>query len=388
MSGARAGHPLSTETVRQQHVLNRTVYIADFGPPDLLTALQKNQEDFFSEVRVGTEPFGVAVAPSSEKAYVTNVNERGEGRVTSFNLDGSEGRMELAQNIPVARGPRDITIVTITPPKATVSAPASGEVYTENAAVKTAFSCEDGGNGPGIASCTDSNGARGGTGQLNTAAPGKHTYTVTATSKDGQKGTAEISYTVVKAMCASNNGTITLSPGLTEAAAVQTLKIKGRAHWMHRRELHRHDVHSDAKNKRDGRLPGAENASRTGVWWSEVQVDPENETWHLDRDARNALDRNTVGRVRGRTDDRAVLAACAVREDVDDLQEWLDVRGAGRQETGEGGEEGHVHRHDRRLRIGDSQGGLCLRDRPAVPAFALCWLSRTSWALDARERSR
>jgi len=36
-----------------------------------------------------------------------------------------------------------------------------------------------------------------------------------------------ISYTVPKAVCTTNTGTITLSPGLTNTAAVQTMKIKG-----------------------------------------------------------------------------------------------------------------------------------------------------------------
>jgi hypothetical protein len=36
-----------------------------------------------------------------------------------------------------------------------------------------------------------------------------------------------VSYTVVKAMYASDTGTITLSPGLKNTAAPQTLKIKG-----------------------------------------------------------------------------------------------------------------------------------------------------------------
>jgi len=50
---------------------------------------------------------------------------------------------------------------------------------------------------------------------------------VTAKSTDGQTGAAHISYTVAKALCTSNTGTVTLSPGLTNTAAVQILKIKG-----------------------------------------------------------------------------------------------------------------------------------------------------------------
>jgi hypothetical protein len=66
--------------------------------------------------------------------------------------------------------------------------------------VPASFSCREGTGGPGLASCNDSVEAEtvsGGTGRLDTLALGAHTYTVTATSKDGQTGTAQISYTVI-----------------------------------------------------------------------------------------------------------------------------------------------------------------------------------------------
>ena len=82
------------------------------------------------------------------------------------------------------------------PPKAAIESPASGGTYLQGAVVTTKFSCTEGEGGPGLESCTDSNGGSGTSGVLETSTLGPHTYTVTAKSKDGQTGTASISYTV------------------------------------------------------------------------------------------------------------------------------------------------------------------------------------------------
>ena len=88
------------------------------------------------------------------------------------------------------------TVVVALPPKASIESPASGGSYLLGAVVTTKFSCTEGEGGPGLKSCTDSNGGSGTSGVLETSTLGPHTYTVTAESKNGQTGTASISYTV------------------------------------------------------------------------------------------------------------------------------------------------------------------------------------------------
>jgi YVTN family beta-propeller protein len=88
------------------------------------------------------------------------------------------------------------TIVVALPPEASVESPASGGSYLVGAVVPTKFSCREGEGGPGLESCTDSHGGSGTSGVLETTTLGAHTYTVTAKSKNGQTGTASISYTV------------------------------------------------------------------------------------------------------------------------------------------------------------------------------------------------
>lgn len=85
-------------------------------------------------------------------------------------------------------------------PSVSISSPSSGGTYTQGTQVQSSFACSEGSTGPGLAACDDSTGsvtATGGSGRLDTTTVGAHTYTVTATSKDGQTRSASIEYTVV-----------------------------------------------------------------------------------------------------------------------------------------------------------------------------------------------
>ncbi len=146
----------------------------------ILSALEGKGD---APVITGSEGYGVSllVGYASTEPEVSNVD--------AFTI-GFEGHEATTFNFEP------------TAPTAKIAKPSSGGVYSEHQMVDTEFSCADTPAGPGIeaapgiAACTDSNGASGGSGTLDTETPGPHEYKVTAKSKDGLESTTAITYTV------------------------------------------------------------------------------------------------------------------------------------------------------------------------------------------------
>ncbi len=145
-----------------------------------------------------------AFGPGLESCTDSNGSSSGTGALNTL-APGEPEYTVTARSKDGKSGKASIKYTVAAPPEATIESPSGGGSYKQGEVVATKFSCKDGAFGPGIASCTDSNGSTSGTGALNTSALGEPEYTVTAKSKDGFEGSARITYTVLTA-CNSARG--------------------------------------------------------------------------------------------------------------------------------------------------------------------------------------
>jgi hypothetical protein len=155
---------------------------------------------------------GAAIAGAQAAAYLPSSEGSYTCIVTASNAAGAASQTSLP------------AVVKALPPTAAISAPASGSVYTKGQLAPTSFSCAEGAGGPGLASCTDSNGASAPAGTLDTSALGVHRYAVTAVSKNGMHGRTQITYTVIAPPPAPR-------PPQVSIISFQT-KVRGRNAWI------------------------------------------------------------------------------------------------------------------------------------------------------------
>jgi hypothetical protein len=155
------------------------------------------------------------------------------GTSSTFEVfQGTTYYIDLADSSPGSGGTLRLSLTPLgtplpPPPSVSIHAPANGAHYALGQVVVARYSCQDGENAPGIASCrgTLRNGSR-----IGTTKPGRRTFTVTATSKDGQRVARTVSYTIlpsnqftVSRIKASADGTITFSARVPGPGSVDVL---------------------------------------------------------------------------------------------------------------------------------------------------------------------
>jgi large repetitive protein len=167
----------------------------------------KTGHDFPSaalSIPAGSLPSGVSFKDSGDgTASISGTPAAGDGGVYTFDVMASNG------TTPNAVVPFTLTIdkppavAIAAAPSVQITSPTGGASYQRGQLVTAGYRCEDGANSPGLASCAGTVAAGK---PIDTSTLGQHTFTVTATSKDGQRAETAVTYTVA---LSNNEFTIT-----------------------------------------------------------------------------------------------------------------------------------------------------------------------------------
>ncbi len=138
----------------------------------------------------GALPIGIVFTDHGDgTASLVGTSAAGTGGSYPIMIKASNGALPDAE--------QSFTLTVQAPPTASIAIPVDGATYTQGQTINSSFACAEGISGPRIASCVDQDRRPSGA-SLDTAAAGRHTFTVSATSKDGLTSTASVAYTVVR----------------------------------------------------------------------------------------------------------------------------------------------------------------------------------------------
>jgi DNA-binding beta-propeller fold protein YncE len=171
-----------------------------------------------SPFATGSDPLGMAFDSGGDLLASADALD---GTVAVFSVSSTDGSLALVQGSPFVAGgtPHSVafvpngkmlavsssvggTVSVLEPmpaPTAGIAVPANQGFYVRGTHVSTNFNCSDGNTGPGVVSCTDSQGAKPSGGPLDTRTLGRHKFAVTAISGDGLSYTTKLTYRVVPA---------------------------------------------------------------------------------------------------------------------------------------------------------------------------------------------
>jgi nitrous oxidase accessory protein NosD len=179
---------------------------------------------------------GATLAASAQCTFAVNVTAASSGAKTdttgaiTSDQGGSGGTATASLAVlplpPVAVLPLPPAIA---PPTVSIVSPPSGATYTFGQVVQANYGCQEAAGGPGIQSCSGpvANGSR-----VNTSRSGKLSFTVTATSKDGQTASQTVHYTVLpnnlfqilNLKLHASDGSVTFNLKLPGSGAVDVLE--------------------------------------------------------------------------------------------------------------------------------------------------------------------
>jgi YVTN family beta-propeller protein len=140
------------------------------------------------------------------------------------------GQTASCNAAPKAQTTRQLTIAPPPPPPLPqISSPANGARYMLRQVVPASYACQDSAGGPGIASCI---GPVPSGQAIDTTTLGRHTFTVTATSKDAQTATSIVTYTVqapnnhftVSRIKTHRNGSVTFNVKIPGPGTIDVLE--------------------------------------------------------------------------------------------------------------------------------------------------------------------